>query len=76
MAKKNQLSEYIYFKIIGEPSQNEMKNMAETEKARVEKQQQDLGEKGLKQKEEQLKKANEENEVSYTYIYVSVKLDI
>jgi len=53
-----------------------MKNMAETEKERVEKQHQDLGEKGLKQKEEQLKKANEENEVSYTYIYVSVKLDI
>lgn len=44
-----------------------MKDMAETEKARIEKQRTDLGEKGLKDKEEQLKNAKEQNEVSKSF---------
>lgn len=48
--------------IIGEPSQKEMVEMAELEEKRVEKQREDLGEDGLKQKEEELNRAKEENE--------------
>eukprot|EP00794_Sanderia_malayensis_P015886 gene15886-17486_t len=49
--------------IIGDPSAELMKTMADEEKARVEKQRHELGDKGLKEKEEALEEASDENEV-------------
>ncbi|XP_070567442.1 uncharacterized protein C05D11.1-like isoform X2 [Ptychodera flava] len=49
--------------IIGEPSKTLMKEMADAEKERVAKQQEELGENGLKEKEEGLEKATEQNEI-------------
>ncbi|XP_033646112.1 uncharacterized protein C05D11.1-like [Asterias rubens] len=48
--------------IIGEPSQKLAESMAEEEKQRVAKQREELGEAGLKAKDETLQKATEENE--------------
>ncbi|XP_071154933.1 uncharacterized protein C05D11.1-like [Mytilus edulis] len=59
---KSYYSDKPHVVIIGEPSQKEMVEMAETEKKRVENQQKELKEEGLKQKGEQLKNATEQNE--------------
>ncbi|XP_048587317.1 uncharacterized protein C05D11.1 isoform X1 [Nematostella vectensis] len=50
--------------VIGEPSKQLMEDMAAAEKARVAAQREALGETGLKEKAERLKKASQENEVA------------
>ncbi|XP_064646790.1 uncharacterized protein C05D11.1-like [Lineus longissimus] len=52
-----------YVSIIGNPSQQLMEEMGKVEKERVAKQQEELGQNGLKELEEKLKKATEENEL-------------
>ena len=54
--------------VIGEPSQKLMTEMSTVEKDRVKQQQERLGTSGLKERGERLKKANEENGVSFCLI--------
>ena len=54
-----------FFQIVGEPINQLAADMAESEKQRVTKQQQMLGEAGLSEKASILEKANDENEVSH-----------
>ncbi|XP_077994627.1 uncharacterized protein C05D11.1-like [Glandiceps talaboti] len=49
--------------IVGEPNEKLMQQMADTEKERVSKQTEELGQEGLKKKSEELEKATEENEI-------------
>ena len=58
------------FQIIGDPSEKLMKEMAEEEKQRVKEQRNTLGETGLKEKQNALEKATEENEVSFAHRYI------
>ena len=51
--------------VIGEPSKKLMIEISNIEKKREKNQQELLGEQGLKEKGERLKKANEENGVCY-----------
>lgn len=53
----------VYFKIMGEPSNSLMEEMAKTEADRVAKQRESLGEPGLIEKATILDHATEENEV-------------
>ncbi len=64
----------VILKIIGEPSEKLMKSMADEEKARIQKQREELGEDGLKDKEEELENASEENEVSYVLYILKIVL--
>ena len=48
--------------------------MAEAEKDRLKKQKENLGEDGLKEKEEQLKNANKENEVTFYFFCLFLAL--
>ena len=64
----------VILKIIGEPSEKLMKSMADEEKARIQKQREELGEDGLKDKEEELENASEENEVSYLLLYIENRM--
>ena len=53
----------MFLQIVGDPSKKLMEEMGDTEKARVKKQAEALGEDGLKKKAAELEKATEENEV-------------
>lgn len=57
--------------VIGEPSKKLMIEISNIEKKRVKNQQELLGEQGLKEKGERLKKANEENGVCYWIIIIA-----
>ena len=56
--------------VVGDPSAEEMKRTGEEEKERVRKQAEDLGENGLKGKQESLEKAIAENEASFSLFLI------